>query len=119
MFLTSLKESQATMNDHFRDTVFGQAVRLLSRKRLLKFPDELDPALWQQCLHKNTTTVLSTSVEQDGLAGSKNHTAADVSDCGEKIVSGDMQALQQSSPSHEKTAGVCLVDWYGPDDPEV
>lgn len=118
------------MNDHFRDTVFGQVVRLFSRNRLLKFPDELDPTLWKQCVQKDTTAASSTFEEHDGLARSKDHTTADRSDGGEKgqqhgtdltstSDSGDTQALYQGNPSHEKTKVVCLVDWYGPDDQEV
>ena len=41
-------ELQATMSDNFRDTVFGQLVRLLSKKKLLKFPDEIDQNLWEK-----------------------------------------------------------------------
>ena len=118
------------MNSHFRDTVFGQAVRLLSRNKLLKYPDELDPTLWKQCVQKDTTAASSTSGEHDGLVGSRDHISADISDGGEKGKkqgtgktaahgSGDTQALHQCDPSHESTIGVRLVDWYGPDDPEV
>lgn len=122
------------MDDHFRDTVFGQVVRLLSRNRLLKFPDELDPNLWKQCVKQGHSTASSTSGEHDdGLPGSTtDHTAADdVSDGGGKGQkqgtgmtsargSGNkQQAIHVGNPSHEKTAGVHLVDWYGPDDREV
>jgi MFS transporter, DHA1 family, multidrug resistance protein len=124
--------SQATMNSHFHDTVFGQAVRLLSRNRLLKFPDELDPILWKQIVQKDRTAASSieTFGEHDGLAGSRDHPATDMSDGGERGLkrgagmtsahgSGGRQTLHQSHPGCEKTTGVRLVDWYGPDDPEV
>jgi DHA1 family multidrug resistance protein-like MFS transporter len=40
------------MSDHIRDTVFGQTVRLLSGKTLLKFPDERDPGLCKAFVRK-------------------------------------------------------------------
>lgn len=36
------------MEDLVRDTVFGQLVRLISRNKLLRYPDELDHSLWRQ-----------------------------------------------------------------------
>ncbi|KAF8865556.1 MFS general substrate transporter [Acephala macrosclerotiorum] len=36
------------MQDLVRDTVFGQLMRLISRNKLLKYPDELDSSLWRQ-----------------------------------------------------------------------
>jgi DHA1 family multidrug resistance protein-like MFS transporter len=53
------------MNDRFRDTVFGQVVCLLSRNRLLKFPDELDPTLWKQYVQRDATAASSSSEDQD------------------------------------------------------
>ncbi len=109
------------MNHYFRDTVFGQLVRSLSRNRLLKFPDELDPTLWKQCVQKDSTAASSTFGEHDGLAGSGNRTAANVNDGGEKgqKQGGDTPSLHQGNQSDEKALGVRLVDWYGPDDQEV
>lgn len=118
------------MGDRFRDTVFGQVVRLLSGKRLLKFPDELDLTLWKECVQKDSVTASSTPGEKDSLAGSGDQTAADISDSGEKVEkqggnmlsekgSRNRHILPQSYLSHGKTKNVILVDWYGPDDQEV
>lgn len=118
------------MDEHFRDTVFGQVVRLLSRNTLLRFPDELDPTLWKQCVEHDSSTASSTSGMHDELPGSINHTVADLSNGGEKGLeqgtgltsahgSGDGQIFHDGKPSHEKTTAVRLVDWYGPDDQEV
>lgn len=40
------------MQDLVRDTVFGQLVRLISRNKLLKYPDELDSSLWRQFIQE-------------------------------------------------------------------
>ena len=118
------------MDGHFRDTVFGQVVRLLSKNRLLRFPDELNPTLWKQCVEQDPSAASSTSGELDGLPASGDHIAADVSVRGEKCQkqgtgmssahgSGDRQVMHDGNPSREKTTGVRLVDWYGPGDQEV
>ncbi|KAF2100720.1 MFS general substrate transporter [Rhizodiscina lignyota] len=104
------------MSEHMRDTVFGQVVRLLSRNRLLKFPDELDPTLWKQCLQEDSTT----SEEQKGLTGTSNWTTT-----GESGNTAEAQSpaftnenLDHVKPSNEKVTDAVLVDWYGPDDQE-
>jgi MFS transporter, DHA1 family, multidrug resistance protein len=115
------------MNDHFRDTAFGQAVRLLSRNRLLKFPDELDPTLWKKCVQRYATAISSTSEKHDDLG---DHTAVGVNNGGERTQGqgddttpihgpGDKPSLHQGDSSHERTTHFILVDWYGPDDQEV
>ena len=118
------------MGDYFHDTVFSQIVRLISGKRLLQFPDELDPDLWKLYVQKESTAASSTSGEQNILGEPNDHAAASVSDGSEKpqdrgtgISSEqdleDKQAVNQEITSHEKTKDVILVDWYGPDDREV
>jgi DHA1 family multidrug resistance protein-like MFS transporter len=115
------------MNNRFRDTVFGQVVRLLSRNRLLKFPNELDPTLWKQCVQRDATAASSSSEDHSGIS---DHTVAGVNGCGEKSQrqgadstslhkSGDKHSLHQGDPSHEKTPNFVLVDWYGLDDQDV
>jgi DHA1 family multidrug resistance protein-like MFS transporter len=106
------------MNDHFHDTVFGQVVRFLSRNRILKFPNELDPTLWKQCVQRDTTAASSSPEDHNGLS---DHTAAGVNDGGEKrqrqgadsapiYISRDKHSLHQGDPSHEKTPNFVLVD---------
>jgi DHA1 family multidrug resistance protein-like MFS transporter len=86
------------MTSHFRDTVFGQFVRLITRKGLLKFPDELDPTLWKQCVQSEMNVSSSIFGEFCDLADSRDHV-------------GNLR--------HKKSIVLYLVDWYGPDDEEV
>jgi DHA1 family multidrug resistance protein-like MFS transporter len=115
------------MNDHFRDTVFGQVVRLISGNKLLRFPDELNPTLWKQCVQRNATAASLTSEEQKGLS---NRTVAGVNSVVDKRQrqgaettsthgSGDDHSLHRGNPSPEETTNFILVDWYGQDDKEV
>ncbi|KAF2462021.1 major facilitator superfamily domain-containing protein [Lineolata rhizophorae] len=108
------------MSDLFRDTVFGQAVCLLFRNRLLEFPDELDPILWKQCVQKDTMAVSSSSGEHNGFARPSDHTTADVSDGGERGQkegagvtfahdSRDENVSYQGNPSYEKVIDAVVV----------
>ena len=114
------------MKDHVRDTVFGHAVRLLSRNQLLQFPDEVDPTLWKQCIHREPIGTPSTSEGQDNSAEAGATASTPPSHDVEKAAEDDHEeasaerSLQQNlNLGHEKPDGVILVDWYGPDDPEV
>lgn len=104
------------MDVHFRDTVFGQVVRLISRNRLLNFPDELDQSLWKQCVRTDSAAASSTA---------KAHVVKDAekpqqgSRMDSPSGSGDTQVLPDGQPCYHQTTIVHLVDWYGPDDPEV
>jgi len=79
------------MTSQFRDTQFGQVVRFLSGEKLLRYPDENDPSLWKQSLRRD-----------------KPHIKDDV-DLQDKNIN---QALENGND-------IYLIDWYGPDDPEV
>lgn len=113
------------MSRYFRDTVFGQVVRLLSSDRLLKFPDELDLSLWKQCV----TEKISTAVP-GGVGESSNETPSKLGDGGEtgqtqgfeatsSQGSEDKQGIHGRKSSLYENERIHLVDWYGLDDPEV
>ncbi|ETN40929.1 uncharacterized protein HMPREF1541_05209 [Cyphellophora europaea CBS 101466] len=80
-----------------RDTHFGRFVRFISCKRLLQYPDELDPTL------ANAFT-LSGQPRSDELLKKEACDGVD---------------LQNDASQPPKAAQrFYLVDWYGPDDPE-
>lgn len=78
-----------------RETQFGGLLRLLSGKRLLQYPDELDPNL-AITFQRN-----SIDPEIDLKASEQN----------EEPVKGNEASQGRSE--------VYLVGWYGPNDPEV
>lgn len=80
------------MATQFRDTAFGRLVRLASSNRLLRYPDEIDPTLWKRFL---------PSEKANGLSAEASTADGTIRD----LVEGGMD--------------IYLVDWYGPDDPEV
>ncbi|KAE9372880.1 MFS general substrate transporter [Stipitochalara longipes BDJ] len=85
------------MSDHFRDTVFAQVVRLIYKKRFLKFPDESNSNLWKQCIQEDTSTTSSTSEDHNRPV--------------------DEQRFDHTNTKN-KSREVILVGWYGADDHE-
>lgn len=79
------------MTTQLRDTQCGHLIRFLSGYKFLHYPDEIDHSLWKQSLQHDT------SREAPGIDSHDSRTKADDKD-GKDIL---------------------LVDWYGPDDPEV
>jgi len=116
------------MSDHIRDTVFGQLVRLVSRKQVLRFPDELDTNLWKQCVQEDTKTASSTPEENNDTVEPHEYAKAHRGDEGEKglevdaetsFASGDINKEALDHANTNKTREVILISWYGADDDEV
>ncbi len=110
---------QLTMIDNIRDTVFGQLVRFLSRKKLLKFPDEMDSSLWKRFANGVTKSgedavpgSRNPGFVNDGGMDHLNYVVASNDGCEDIMNAGD-------NSSNEKVLKVYLVDWYGPGDEEV
>ncbi|KAL4967052.1 MFS transporter [Aspergillus stella-maris] len=53
------------MSCFFQSTSFGQLVRLLSRNRFLKYPDEADPSLWRKACKQDAATSTGTPEKID------------------------------------------------------
>ena len=85
-------------------TIFGQLVRLLSGKRLFRYPDEIDPSLWKKTVQRDTP-------EQTNMSTGKSNKEAPNANSQNRMV--------QCDGEHNGVPGILLVGWYGPDDPEV
>ena len=92
------------MESLIRNTVFGQAVRLASGNRLLRYPDELDPSLWKKCIEQTEPAPGQSAEDQMKSTGSRSTHATERDD------------LNGMSAGEEK---VLLVGWYGLNDPEA
>ena len=59
------------MRELLRDTAFGHLIRLVSGKRLLKFPEEADPSIWTRFIDEKKSGYLAhhgdTDPPEDGL----------------------------------------------------
>ncbi|KAK6952808.1 hypothetical protein Daesc_005102 [Daldinia eschscholtzii] len=89
------------MATQIRDTQFGHLVRFLSRNKLFPFPDEVDSSLWKTSLPGHTGPPLKSPTEQ---ANDTQGVVVQDSDADQTIID---------------DRNFYVVDWYGPDDPEV
>ena len=97
------------MTARFRDTAFGLIVRFLSGNKFFRYPDEIDLSLWEKSLPRGSPSTSSPSQEQ-----------AEADPSTKESDTQDLDSRHRSA-NHvvEDGQDVCLVDWYGPDDPEV
>lgn len=102
------------MSDLIRDSFFGHLLRLVSNGRFLHYPEELDPSIWQRYINEKKSANMAMygqtespeSDSKDPPRGSDSPTPSNGN--------GDKRLVDA-----EKGRDVYLVDWYGPDDPEV
>lgn len=85
----------------FHTTTFGQLVRLLSGNTVFQYPDEIDTLLWKRFLRQDASEHMNSS----DRGPSKNETTED--------------GVMQNKVFHDGEQEIFLVEWYGPDDPEV
>ena len=126
------------MHDLFRDSTVGQLIRLASRGKFLKYPEERD----QTWVHKYTNQEKSAHLahhgdtdppEDDasmhGLGGARTregrdiepHSSREGSNSSGTLTGEDGTTYNQASGvpvDQEKGKDVHLVTWSGPDDPE-
>lgn len=85
----------------FHTTTFGQLLRLLSGNKAFQYPDEIDPMLWKRFLRQDA------SEHMNGSDQSPNKTETTEEGAPDNII------------FHDGEQEILLVEWYGPDDPEV
>lgn len=93
------------MTFRLHSTIFGKLLRLLSQRKLLQYPDEIDPSLWKKALRRDVeerTDMSSGMLDEEANNGASPHSQ-----------------LAQHDGQHGSGQDILLVDWYGPDDPEV
>ncbi|KAI1858546.1 uncharacterized protein JN550_012593 [Neoarthrinium moseri] len=85
---------------HLQSTVFGQLMRLLSSRRVFKYPDEIDLSLWEKAVQQDDTYPEPSGNASNTLQGTGAANGA------------------RLSPISQGNHGNLIVGWYGPDDPE-
>lgn len=85
----------------FHTTTFGQLVRLFSGNKIFQYPDEIDPLLWKKFLRQN----VSEPMDGSDIGPRKNEITED--------------GVPENTVLHDGEQEILLVEWYGPDDPEV
>lgn len=106
------------MTTQFRDTQLGYVVRFLSSNKLFRYPDEIDSSLWKESIQRDTSSKDKRSGKQNG-ALEKPQEPNDATNASPTDVETQGVGLQDAEHVVEAGKDIYLVDWYGPDDPEV
>lgn len=102
------------MTTQIRDTQFGHLVRYLSGKKLLRYPDEVDLSLCK----KSFPSRLQRQQRDDVDPSDKPNDADRAGAFESETQSDDVEKADKRQTAVDAEA-TFLVDWYGPDDPEV
>ena len=130
------------MSDLFQDTVFGHAVRFISKGRVIQFAEERDSSLWKQYLDRDQTKNMALyghpgdqtpeeKQERDSAPVSEMQSYAHTNGNG-AISSEESSQTRVGDGEHqlsstitgqridpEKGRDVTMVTWFGENDPEV
>jgi DHA1 family multidrug resistance protein-like MFS transporter len=108
------------MKDLIRDTIFSHALRLMTGGKVFKYPEEEDSSLWKKYVHTEKSANMAkhgqvqppTDNEQQSRSSSSSTVVP-------SRRSGGVNGASGHPIDKEKGKDVYVVDWYGPDDPEV
>jgi DHA1 family multidrug resistance protein-like MFS transporter len=117
------------MIDTIRDTSFGHILRSLFGPKILPYPEELDSSLWQKYVHVEKSGLMAhhgtTRPDNDFLAEERELQGEriDEESGGQTMFDNSRITLvNEISGVHinsEKGKDIDVVDWSGPDDPDV
>lgn len=122
------------MKELFRDTVAGQLLRLVTGNRILQYPEEIDPSIWQRYINteksENMARVGSSNLppplskeeeeknddhQQQSASTESRHTSASSSSTN---IADANNHPTKTKIDPEEGRDLDIVDWYGPTDPE-
>ncbi|KAK4942684.1 GTPase-activating protein [Elasticomyces elasticus] len=135
------------MAELFRDTVAGQFIRLITGRKILQYPEERDPSIWQKYLNVEKSANMAMHGSTDPPSAEEKErldTNASPSEDDANLQSPDHNSHHQrrGSPAEssttttvdndnrlvntlsntkvdvEKGRNADIVDWYGPEDPD-
>jgi len=122
-----------------RDSVFGHLVRLVTRSKVFAYPEEKDPSRWKNYYNEEKSgfaahhgeTEAPEGEEEDENGEKKKLTLDDLRD-GRTGSSASSQTRNGENSDNERTINrsgvpvdpekgkdINIVDWDGPNDPEV
>jgi DHA1 family multidrug resistance protein-like MFS transporter len=120
------------MADLIRDSAFGHCVRLVTGRKYLQYPEEKDPEYWKKYVNheKSGYAAYHGSTEPPENAHevpeltqahgmrSREETGDD-SDRSERTLGEGVNEASGVRVDPEKGRDYHVVDWYGPEDPQV
>ena len=97
-----------------RDSIFGRCLHLASGGKLLRYKEQREPSLWQSRLRNEKLMAVNRERGNSSLFSSRQSSrTVVVLDDGASDTTASTLAEAESGPAPN------LVDWYGPQDPEV
>lgn len=112
-----------------RDTVFSHTLRLITGGKVFKYPEEVDPSIWKKYVHAEKSANIAHHGQTDAPDSSSQNNDPEDTRAGmpderrssatavdhDTVVHGE----QNRKVDPEKGKDYYIVDWYGPNDPEV
>lgn len=108
-----------TVADHLRDTVFGQVVRFLLCKGLLRYPDEIDPYECERKLVQRSNKPESTTSGDEKAFLQKNQDEEGGPVAHDQSPDIEQNDNEQAVQTQGTSTRAILVDWYDDNDQEV
>jgi DHA1 family multidrug resistance protein-like MFS transporter len=117
------------VSDLIRDSPFGHIVRLVSRGKLMQYPEEKDSNLWKKYVnqeksgyaahHGSTEPPEEHDEELSQARGIRSREGRDSDASSTTHVPDGHNVASGVRVDPEKGKDVHVIDWYGPDDPQV
>lgn len=120
------------MYDLVRDTVFSHTLRVLTGGKVFKYPEEEDSSLWKRYVHPEKSHNIAVHGDVNGPqgdSGERDEAGSDSQNNNDEPRRSSATAIEHHNVAHgtrkttkvdpEKGKDYFIVDWYGPDDPEV
>lgn len=119
------------MLDLIRDSAFGHCVRLVTRGKYLQYPEERDPEVWKKYVsheksgyaayhgkthppEDNAQEALDELAQAHGVRSREQRHDSDATN-----VEHGINEASGVRVDPEKGKDLHVIDWYGPDDPQV
>lgn len=112
--------------DLIRDSPFGHIVRLVTRKKYFQYPEEKDPNLWKNYVNQEKSGYVAhhgntspPEEEVDGLREARGVRDREGSESSRTEVGEEFNYASGMRIDQEKGKDQHVIDWFGPDDPQV
>jgi DHA1 family multidrug resistance protein-like MFS transporter len=116
------------MADLIRDSAFGHCVRFVTKGKYFQYPEEKDPELWKKYVsheksgymaYHGTTSAPENAGDIDELTQAHGVRSREHSEASSRTVGDGINEASGVRVDPEKGRDIHVVDWYGPDDPQV
>lgn len=111
------------MSDLFRDAPVGQMIRWVTKNRVLQYPEEKDPSIWEQYVNVDMSANMARHGQPtppEDEVDDQSHPRHSSESSGRTLQGEDVTINQASGKpvDPEKGKDITMIDWWGPTDPE-